>query len=627
MNHYTLDLETRATNPNDADFAALQPWRVRQGKAEIMSCDIRRPDGSYIQFVNDTTENFTRKLKSAVEEMQGTVCWGHNIMFDIAWIIATLQPNKFGDIPQCVESVKWRDTSLLAKWLVNGQKAEESRFSLSLANCVKAWLKNHPRYDEFLSMKAEDHVAGVDEEYWLARGTLDVEMTYALAKFLMDKVPDSMKIGLITEFDCLVPVANSWLMGIKVNQRKLKENEIYYKTLKLRLAKELGISETLFSSPKQLSKLLFEDFGLKPHSRTATGSPSTSKGDLMWLSFFAKQDGKTEIVNAIDKILQAKESSTMLSKYVKTCYEALDHTGDGYVYGAPRLFGTYTGRMTYSNATQKKYKTGIALHQIPRKEKRVREMMEAPEGYCIGELAASGQESRLMAIRSDDPEMIKIFTKDLNFHSMTGSSIIGLDYDEFEDARIKETNGGHYTEARQRGKLTNLACNYRISGKALAKQAFEKYETMIDIATGNFLVKTFSRKYKGVPEYWDDVIYESKQSGYTVEFGGRRFKLYNWKTKPWETESSAIAFPIQGAGASMKEIAISTLYKQVKSTKFVLDLHDASFFYMDETKKEEIFNEALETLNSINYKRYWGFTPKISLPYEGGYGYNFKEIK
>jgi hypothetical protein len=48
---------------------------------------------------------------------------------------------------------------------------------------------------------------------------------------------------------------------------------------------------------------------------------------------------------------------------------------------------------------------------------------------------------------------------------------------------------------------------------------------------------------------------------------------------------------------------------------------------MDETKKEEIFNEALETLNSINYKRYWGFAPKISLPYEGGYGFNFKEIK
>lgn len=624
MNHFTLDLETKAKNERDSEYAALEPWRVRQGKATIRSCDIRRPDGSYIQFINDTSDNFNRKLLHALDEMKGAVCWGHNTMFDIAWMIATLQPNKMGAIPQAIRDVKWRDTMLLAKWLINGQRAEEQHISLSLANCVKMWLKSHPKYDEFLSLKS---VIDDSEEYWLSRGTIDVEMTFALAEFLVGKLPDSMKPGLTIEFDCLVPIANSWLMGIKIDQDLLEKNEKHYKSLKSVIAKELSVPETLFSSPKQLSDLLFNQLSIKPVGKTPTGNPSTSKGDLMWMSFYAKQDGNTEIASVVDKILAAKQSSTVVSKYIKTTYEALSHTGDGFIYCAPRIFGTYTGRMTYSNSTKKKYKTGIAFHQMPRKEKRIREMLIPPEGYFVGEVDAAAQESRLMAIRSKDPVMLDIFKNNLNFHSMTGSSILGLDYDEFEQGRLLEKDGGYYTEARQRGKLTNLACNFRISGRALAKQAFEKYEVMIDVATGNFLVKTFIKSYKGVPQYWDDVIYDSKQLGYTESFGGRRFKLYNWKTNSWETESSALMVPIQGSGASMKEIAIHTLFRKIPNANFSLDLHDASFFYAEIDKMKETFDNVMETLNDINYKRFWGFEPEIALPYEGGFGKNFSEIK
>ena len=634
--YYTLDFETRAIDTKMSDHAALEPWRRRQGKAEIMSADILRPDGSVLQIVNDDQKLFSYRLKSALEEMKGHVCFAHNATFDVAWAIADLQPDRCGAIPEFIQNIKWRDTGLLVKWLINGQLAEFTRFGLSLANLVKTFLPEHPDCQAFLEMKAQGVRAGENQAYWLERGTMDVKMTYALAMKLMAKVPVSMRTGLITEFDCIVPIANSWITGFRIDRKLLDDNNEFYSKAKTRIASELGVSEAMFSSPKQLGKFLFADMGLTPHSYTPSGNAGTSKGDLMWMEYKLRLAGHDDKANILKKILEAKESTTIFSKYVKTTYEALEHTGDGYIYSSPRIFGTYTGRMTYSNTTtskdfetdeKTKFKTSIAMHQIPRKAKRVRQMLLPPEGFMVGELDSAGQESRLMAIRSKDQVMLNIFQRGLNFHSMTGASIIGMEYDVFEERRKAEDGEGHYTEARQRGKLTNLACNFRIGGKALSEQAFEKYEVMLDISTGNHLVKTFAKTYRGVPQYWADVIYTSKQAGYTEAFGGRRFKLTDWQTHRWGTESSAIMFPIQGSGASMKEIAISELSKNIPAATFALDLHDASFFYMREDSAKEIFESAESHLNNIDYEKYWGFKSPIPLPYEGGYGYDFSEIK
>lgn len=634
MEPYVLDLETRARDFSMREHAGLEPWRVRQGKAEIMSADLYCPDGKIIQLVNSDIGFFDR-LRALLVSLNGQVVWAHNATFDVAWLIASLQPNRCGEIPPCIKNIQWRDSMLLFKWLINGQIAEFSHFSLSLANLVAKFLPNHPDTPSFLKMKKENHIAGENEAYWLERGTMDVRMTAELVKLVFHKVPESMRAGLITEFKCIVPVANSWINGFKIDQTILEENEVYYRSLKDKIAGELGKPVGLFSSPKQLAQYLFNELGLNPHSKTPTGNPGTSAGDLKWIEYALKQknDSNAAIVR---KILDAKDSATNYSKYVKTTMEALSHTNDGFIYSAPRLFGTYTGRMTYSNSvthkdpdeeTRKKFKTSIAMHQIPRKAKRVRAMLLPPDGYKISEFDAAGQESRLMALQSRDPVLLDIFKNELNFHSMTGASIIGMDYDEFEISRKQENDEGEMTEARQRGKLTNLACNFRISGRALAAQAFEKYDTMIDISTGNFLVKTFVNSYDQIPVYWKEAIRKGKINGFAETFGGRRFKLSDWQKMPWPTESSAIMVPIQGSGASMKEIAIAELFEKVPEFIFALDLHDASFGYVEIDKAKEIHQKAEEVLNSIDYEPYWGFKPDIPLPYDGKQGNSFAEVK
>jgi len=634
-NYYTLDLETAATVPSMIDHAGLEPWRLRQGKAKITSIAVCAPDNQTMQIVNDDTD-WEYKVRLLLKSLNGQIVYAHNAVFDVAWLIAQLQPDRCGDIPEEVRNIQWRCSQLLSKWVCNGQIAEDSRFSYALANLVSTFLKSDPDTPEFAKMKSMGFKAGQNEQYWLDRGNMDVIMTSKLVEFMLTKVHQSQIIGLLTEFKCIVPVANSWIMGIRIDQQALSKLQPKLETQKTEFAKKLDLDAGIFTSPKRLGNLLFNEWGLPIQSRTPTGAPGCSKEDLMWLQYNLLKGEYTEAAQKVGYILEAKVISTILSKYVKTTHEALAHTTDGYIYGAPRIFGTYTGRWTYSNTTKSKdfetdtstkFKTGIALHQMPRKAKDIREMLMPPEGYSIGELDASGQESRLMALRSGDETMLKIFKDDLNFHSMTGSSIIGEDYHEFEEKRDKEDGAGYYTEQRQLGKLTNLSCNYRIGGKSLSEKAFVNYDTFMTIETGNFLVNTFKRTYPGVPVYWEDVVWDAKKVGYVEVFGGRRFKLSKWSTDRWMTESSAINVPIQGAGASMKEIAVAELTEKVPEFKFSLDLHDASFGYIKTEKNEELFMAAQECLNSIDYEKYWGFKPSIPLPYEGGYGNNFGDVK
>ena len=629
-----LDIETRSKKFEMREHAGLEPWRVRHGTAEILSVDVYFPGGRCVQLVNKD-DGFKDRLIELLKSLEHKIVFAHNAIFDVAWLIATLQPNRCGDVPTYIKNIQWRDSMLLFKWLINGQLAEGIRFSYSLQNLVKKFLADHPDTPEFVKMKSEAGIAGEDVEYWLERGTLDVKMTYELIAKVYHKVPHDMRVGMMTEFECIWPVANSWINGFRIDIKQLEANDVKYSNLKFEIAKELGADAGLFSSPKRLGHFLFTELGLTPHDYTPSGNPGTSKGDLMWIEYALKQRGDPKAL-IVRKILEAKEASTLYSKYVKTMKEALAHTGDGYIYSSPRLFGTYTGRMTYSNSvthkdpdkeTKTKYKTSIAMHQIPRKAKDIRASMMPPEGYDILEFDAAGQESRLMALQSKDQTLLDIFTKGLNFHSMTGASIIGMDYDDFEEIRNKEKDDGPMTEARQRGKLTNLACNFRISGKALAKQAFEKYDVMIDISTGNHLVKTFTSSYEGIPDYWKRSIYDAKTNGFAETFGGRRFKVQNWQQERWQTESSAIMVPIQGSGASMKEIAISQLAKQFPEFHFALDLHDASFGYVLSDQAKRIFSEMEEFLNTIDYEPFWGFKPSIALPYDGKMGSTFADVK
>jgi len=636
---YSLDIETTHVNKADVEYAALQPWRARQNKSMINSISIANPMGYADRLErdeSDTPEQWAKDIEEFLKPLDECIVYCHNAPFDIAYLISTLTyPNRYEPIPKVIRKIYWRDTALLAKWIHNGQNAELSKMSYALSHLVEKYFTGDPtnvwykRAQEFIEMKRKGHdiAPGEDDSYWSARGDEDAIFTRLLACKLISNLDRDMLNGYIIEQNCLVPVANAWQNGVLIDRQALNNAKLYYEKQLIENCKIADVTPAQIGSPKQLSALLYGQYGFKIVERTPTGAPSTSADVLKRLDF---EQSYNPNIKKLKHILEAKTAKTILSKYVSAMYEALEHTGDGYMYPIPKLFGTYTGRMTYGSQTKnRKYRVSIAAHQIPRKDKEIRKTLIAPGRFVVYEADASGQESRLMAIASADETMINIFNNDINFHSVTGANIIGMDYEEFmNQLKAEGVDGGPITEARQLGKLTNLSCNYRIGGAALAYKALADYDRPMEVAEGTHLVKVFNETYSGIPKYWSTAVRDSKARGFTVSLSGRRYKLSRWVGRDsWMTESSAINFPIQGSGADMKEIAIATLYHEIKDDfMFVLDMHDATFGFIDK-KWIEGPDIITDILNNIDYDSLWKVNLPIKLLYESKSGKSWSEVK
>ncbi len=604
-NYRTLDLETGGKVGGLETGFGLEPWRVRHGTAHITSLAYTGPDREYqIEYPN------REQLISALEALKGQEVWTWNGVFDVAWLIASIEPNKMGSIPQCILDIRWRDAMLLAKWCTNGQLADDSNFSYALVNCAATWLPDHPALAEFVKMKSNVDM-DTTSDYWLRRGLLDCEFTALLAEFLWSKLPIDCYSGFIIEQRNIPTIANSWLIGIKVNKDKLAlaSDKLVAKAAKM--SSDMGIALPVISSPKQLGNLLYNVWGLPIIAKTPTGSPSTASDTLKLLAY-QTNDPRMKFITEI------KETQTLISKYVKTTYEALSRTTDGFLYGAPRLFGTLTGRLTYSNKT-KEEKVGIASHQLPRKDKIIREFLEPPEGKLIYELDANSQESRIMAIWSRDENMLNIFKNNMNFHSFMAARIYGREYNELQAAYIAghpETN-----EQRQNGKLLNLSSNFRIGAANFAHKSFTEYDRHMSFGEAAMLLNMFKSTYPGVPEYWDRIIDFAKQNGYSYTLAGRRYKVHKWSGRDaWGTEGTVISHPIQGTAGEQFHAALA----QVRESKLITTLHDASFFAVDSLEEGR---EIEHKMNATPYNELWNVDLPIALPYDGKIGRNFSEVK
>lgn len=611
-----LDLETSSISGNLADGYALEPWRARQGKAFIMELHYLGDDGRRVLIERPSRP----QLIEFLESIKGLEVWAHNGPFDVAWLIASIEPNKHATIPECVKNIRWRDSLLLAKWVINGQAADRTFYSFSLANLVSDACRDMEGSEEFVAFKKGAPMDS-NSKYWTDRGILDCLWTQKLVEKIYPRLLPSQHLGFVIEAACIATVANSWLIGLNVNEKKLAQLECDIHDENKRIAALVNFDISMVSSPKRMSEYLFGTMGFPVQKKTPTGAASTDVETLKLLLYELKLKQHPNVA-LMEYIMTLKTNSTTLSKYVKTVYEALARTGDGCMYPVPKMFGTNSGRFTYSNETTRGVKVSFAAHQIPRKEKRVREYVEAPEGSIISEYDAMGQESRIMASWSQDPVMVDIFANKKDFHSMTACGLVGYAYEDFmKKVRAEEHEAVEY---RQMGKLGNLSCNYRIGGPALSKQAFVKYDMVLGIPTANQIVNTFKRSYRGVPEYWDRAIQFSRGSGYATTAADRRYSITDW-SKSWPAEQTAISHPIQGTGAEHKLIALASVAKKIPEARFFLDLHDASFFL---APNEECHNEIGEVLNSIDYSQYWSqCATNVPLPFEGKFGKSFKDVK
>lgn len=606
---YSLDIETAPMEPTDKPYA-LEPYRITSGQAEITAISVWGPKG-LVACLSYETIDFHNQVKDLLINLKGKEVYAHNAIFDTSFLIA-----QYGI--EIIRPIRWRDTVILNKWLCNGQKAEEIRLSYSLMACASRYCKDHPKIKEFVDLKKLSVTPGEDFEYWLYRNQLDVEFTYLIANYLLDRLKPEMLRGYIVTCNAIVPIAEGYLLGIPIDTEVIDKYEKEMSDKQSTLLSELNINGSVITSTKQLSNLLFNTWDLPPQGLTPKGVPSTSAENLLRLHQVSND-------SRLDMIMEYKKMATMQSKYIAGFRRSLNHNQNNRIHGQPRLLSTITGRMTYTTKFFKKneFQTSIALHQLPRKEKEIKRAMVPPKGYKILYMDASAQESRVMAITAPELTMIDAYNKGLDLHSILTEDIFGTPYETIVQANI-EGKPEDIVEQRQAGKLTGLSSFYRIGAKALAGKFFTTYGYDISISTAQSYLTSFKRKYPGVVKYWTESIRSARRNKYAEAFGGWRYRIHSFD---WRGESSAINHPIQGGGSMLMYSAISIISKKWPDVIMVASVHDSLTYFIPEENAEETAHDIIKYASEFDYGKLLNFDMKIPMLWEGGYGDNLADLE
>jgi DNA polymerase I-like protein with 3'-5' exonuclease and polymerase domains len=608
---YALDIETAPNKPG-SNFA-LEAYRLPQNKARITSVAVSGPDG-YFRQLDERSENID-EIPALLSHLRNKQVFAHRAVFDVGWLIAASRYD-------LLLNIKWRDSALLYKWIINGQVADRMRWSLSLNAVVEKYVKDHPDLEDFLDIKKADATAGEDYAYWLKRGGYDATFTRLAVLEMWKILPKEQRPGYIYEQANIVPVANAWLQGLHTNLERTKAFKPKIQLYQKKLAARIGQTESCLRSPQQLAHLLFEVKKYPVQGRTPKGKPSVGKDNLLLLE--DKLAG-TEDAKFFRTILDFKKLATMESKFINGIINSTSYNGDNYTHAFPNIFGTYTGRFTYVAKTKKVDPSGIANHQLPR-EGPIRGLLTAPDGYDVCELDGEQQELRFVGQVADESNLIYDFNSGIDVHSSMTSFISGIPYEELLE--LLEKSDPNAINYRYAGKLLNLSCQYRIGAKALAYKFFTTYKIVIAKAEAYRYLGMYKRRYPGVKTYWDNAITLAKKTGYAESIARRRFKLKFWSGKSeYMTEQSAINFPIQGSGGDHKNAAISILARKFPEAIFTLDLHDGIWYYLPSEHSIELARDMKNELNKTNWSRLWDRDIKLPLPFGAKVGPSFGEVK
>lgn len=621
MRLMAADVESSGSLP---EFA-LQPWRYQQGKAWLTSLSVARYDehGQVVHSggLHPTQADLEAFLVEAIDTGSRIATW--NGTFDIMWFIAY----GCGDL---VFKAKWLDGMRLWRhyWIEpEYELARAKKKSYGLKACVNEYLPHLAGYEQDIDFHTTDpeQLAKL-QEY----NDIDTAATLALTeKWWGLLTPAQQRVALI-EAASIPHIAQANLQGMLVDMVAARDLGARLDAVASQCLAELesdGVTEKVVRSPTQLAKLIFDQWGLpvyKENTSKKTGkvSRSTDKEVLHELSFI---DPRAKQLRAYREALGNK------AKFSDAIVESVAYNEDGRTHPEAILFGTYSGRLTYASKQGKNKdarQTGFALHQEKR-DSLYRDVIVAPPGYGLVEFDASGQEYRWMAIMSGDPTMMQLCQPGEDPHSFMGSRIVGRDYKEL----VAEVKDGDVEAKsfRQLGKVSNLSAQYRTSAKKLRVIARVQYDIPMELSEAQRIHRTYQHTYPMVPRYWQSQIQKTKRRGYVENLAGRRVQVVgDWTgSLAWSMESTSINYPVQGIGAEQKYLALAVLSPYIRKIGgyFAWDLHDGLYFYIPLDKVKKAAVEIKDILDNLPYRKAWGFTPPIPLPWDCKVGHSWGDLK
>ncbi|MFI3167910.1 MAG: DNA polymerase I [Bacillota bacterium] len=328
------------------------------------------------------------------------------------------------------------------------------------------------------------------------------------------------------------------------------------------------------NSSKQLSKILFEDLGLKSGKKTKTGK-STGVEVLEEI-----QDSHP----IVRKILEYRKFSKLLSTYVEGMKSQIKQDGKIHTLFFQAL--TSTGRLSSREPN---------LQNIPIRTPEGKIMRSVFVGSGDNILVAADYsqiELRLLAHFSGDETLIDAFNTGKDIHRATSAKIMNVAYEDVSD------------DDRRTAKAVNFGIIYGISAFGLAKQLG------VYAKQASAFIDAYFAQYSKVQDYMNSSVESAKQHGYAQTYTGRRRTIRELSSSNFNLRSfgerAAMNMPLQGSAADIIKIAMIRVANRLKSenlqAKLILQVHDELIVDTPQEEVEKV-KEILKTeMENFNFK-------------------------
>jgi DNA polymerase I len=388
----------------------------------------------------------------------------------------------------------------------------------------------------------------------------DVVVTMRLADVLLPELEQRGLMPLFRDVEMpLIPVLVAMeAAGIKLDVPYLAKMSTDL-TARLR-GLERQISEIAgyafnINSTQQLSDVLFGKLALPTEGlkKTQSGSYSTAADVLEGLR------GRHEIV---DLILEQRQLTKLLGTYVDAL-PALVSPADGRLHTSFNQAGAETGRVS-SNSPN--------LQNIPVRTdvgREIRRAFVAEQGSQLLSADYSQVELRILAHRSEDPNLLAAFARGEDIHASAAAAVYGIPL-----AQVSK-------QQRDVAKMMNFATSYGVSAYGLAQR------TGLSRSDAEQFMARYFATYPGVKRYLDETRQLARDQGYVETLLGRRRYFPVLRTTAGgqraqvvrqAAERAAINHPIQGTAADIIKIAMVRLFRQLNErgyrSRMLLQVHD-----------------------------------------------------
>jgi DNA polymerase-1 len=359
---------------------------------------------------------------------------------------------------------------------------------------------------------------------------------------------------------------------------------------------ELAGEEFNIDSPQQLAYILFEKLGLPPVKRTKSGFSTD-------IEVLTKLSRDYEIA---EKLIDYRQLKKLKSTYIDT-FPKLVHPKTGRIHSSFNQTVTATGRLSSSEPN---------LQNIPIRSEIGKEMRKGiiPQSKEFSILSAdySQIELRIMAIISQDKNLIENFQKGGDIHAQTASLVFGIPRQEVTP------------DQRRRAKVINFGIMYGMGPHALSQ------ELGISHSEAQEFIDNYFDHYPGVKKYIDQTIEFAHKNGYVKTLFNRRRYLdtINSRNKQVRAfaERMAINMPIQGTAADIIKIAMNNIQEKIKKSprevKLIIQVHDELVFEVKTDKIDQYKKLVKEEMESVLPDQYSSIIP---LEVDIGYGKNWLE--